>query len=122
MKFSRPRWSSSPKAPTAWSPPRRASPRLLRGKHTQEYAVGVKEIISLPQEKIEDRFNLAPHEGAAMDFVGVPFKGTVGGGFIYTAKEAIHVGAVMRIASLVEAKRNPSEILDAFKRHPRIRR
>lgn len=93
---------------------------LRKGKHAQEFAVGVKEIIGLPQEKILDRFNLAPHEGAAMDFVGVPFKGTVGGGFIYTAKEALHVGAVMRIASLVEAKRNPSEILDAFKRHPRI--
>ena len=94
--------------------------QLRAGKHAQEYAVGVKEIIGLPKEKIQDRFNLAPHEGAAMDFVGVPFKGTVGGGFIYTAKEAIHVGAVMRIASLVEAKRNPSEILDVFKRHPRI--
>ena len=98
----------------------RAALKLRGGKHTQEFAVGVKEIIGLPKEKIQDRFNLAPHEGAAMDFVGVPFKGTVGGGFIYTAREAIHVGAVMRIASLVEAKRNPSEILDAFKRHPRI--
>lgn len=94
---------------------------LKAGSHPQEYAVGVKEIIGLPREKIEDRFNLEAHEGAAMDFVGVPFKGTVGGGFIYTAKEALHVGAVMRIASLVEARRNPSEILDAFKRHPRIR-
>ena len=99
----------------------RAALGLQPGAHAQEYAVGVKEIIGLPREKIEDRFNLEPHEGAAMDFVGVPFKGTVGGGFIYTAKEALHVGAVMRIASLVEARRNPSEILDAFKRHPRIR-
>ncbi len=98
----------------------RAELKLKSGKHTQEFAIGVKEIISLPREKIQDRFNLAPHEGAAMDFLGVPFKGTVGGGFIYTAKEAIHVGAVMRIASLVEARRNPSEILDVFKRHPRI--
>jgi len=99
----------------------RAALGLTGGQHEQEYAIGVKEIIGLPREKIEDRFNLEPHEGAAMDFVGVPFKGTVGGGFIYTAKEAVHVGAVMRIASLVEARRNPSEILDAFKRHPRIR-
>lgn len=94
---------------------------LRAGRHEQEFAVGVKEIIGLPRAAIEDRFNLEPHEGAAMDFVGVPFKGTVGGGFIYTAKEAVHVGAVVRIASMVEAKRNPSEVLDAFKRHPRIR-
>jgi electron transfer flavoprotein-quinone oxidoreductase len=95
---------------------------MLVGTHPQEYAVGVKEIIGLPREKIEDRFNLEPHEGAAMDFIGVPFKNTVGGGFIYTAKEAIHLGAVVRIETMVQAQRNPNEILDAFKRHPGIRK
>jgi electron transfer flavoprotein-quinone oxidoreductase len=92
------------------------------GSHPQEYAVGVKEIIGLPAAKIEDRFNLESHEGAALDFVGTPFKDMVGGGFIYTAKEAIHLGAVIRIQSMVDAKRNPNEVLDAFKRHPCIRR
>jgi electron transfer flavoprotein-quinone oxidoreductase len=95
---------------------------LKRGKHEQEFAVGVKEIIGLPRAKIEDRFNLEPHEGAAMDFVGMPFKNTVGGGFIYTAKEALHLGAVVRIESLVKARRNPNDILDAFKRHAGIRK
>ncbi|MFH0908996.1 MAG: FAD-dependent oxidoreductase [bacterium] len=95
---------------------------LSGGRHPQEYAVGVKEIIGLPRAKIEDRFNLEPHEGAAMDFVGVPFKNMVGGGFIYTAKEALHLGAVVRIESMVKAKRNPNDILDAFKRHSGIRK
>lgn len=95
---------------------------LKSGRHVQEYAVGVKEIITLPKEKIEDRFNLEPHEGAALDFVGYPFEGLVGGGFIYTAKEAIHIGAVAKIETVVKSKRNPSEILDAFKRHPGIRK
>ena len=31
----------------------------------QEYAVGVKEVIALPAEKIEDRFQLTGNEGAA---------------------------------------------------------
>ncbi len=95
---------------------------LARGKHPQEFAVGVKEIIALPRERIEDRFNLEPQEGAALDFVGMPFRNTVGGGFIYTAKEYLHLGAVVRIQSMVEAKRNPNEILDAFKRHAGIRK
>ena len=95
---------------------------LRGGSHPQEYAVGVKEIIGLPRAKIEDRFNLEPHQGAAMDFVGTPFKGMVGGGFIYTAKEALHLGAVVRIESMVKAKRNPNDILDAFKRHAGIRK
>ena len=95
---------------------------LAAGRHPQEYAVGVKEIIALPRGKIEDRFNLEPHEGAAMDFLGEPFKNMVGGGFIYTAKENIHLGAAIRIASMVEARRNPNEVLDAFKRHPGVRK
>jgi len=95
---------------------------LRGGRHAQEYAVGVKEIIALPRGTIEDRFNLEPHEGMALDFVGVPFAGLVGGGFLYTAKECLHLGAVAKIETLVKARRNPSEILDAFKRHPGIRR
>ena len=98
-----------------------AALNLAKGSHPQEYAVGVKEIIGLPKSKLEDRFHLGPDEGAAMDFVGLPFKDMVGGGFIYTAKEVVHVGAVVRIASMVSAKRSPNEIIDAFKRHPVIK-
>lgn len=91
------------------------------GQHAQEYAVGVKEIVTMPRTKIEDRFHLGPDEGVAMDFLGQPFKDMVGGGFIYTAREAVHVGAVVRIESMVKAKRSPNDILDAFKRHPFVR-
>ncbi len=94
---------------------------IAKGAHPQEYAIGVKEIIGLPKAKLEDRFHLAADEGVAMDFVGVPFKNLVGGGFIYTAKEAIHVGAVARIQSMVDSKRSPNEMLDAFKKHPIVR-
>ncbi len=97
-----------------------ASLGLKTGKRTQEYAVGVKEIIGLPKEKIEDRFGLAPNEGAALDFFGVPFEGSVGGGFIYTGKEAIHVGFAARADSLVHSQSNPSDMLDRFKNHPRV--
>ena len=49
-------------------------------------------------------------------------EGLVGGGFIYTAKEALHIGAVAKIETLVQSKRNPNDILDAFKRHSGIRK
>ena len=94
---------------------------LRGGRHEQDYAVGVKEIIGLPRTTIEERFHLEPHEGIALDFVGVPFEGLVGGGFIYTAKEAIHIGAVAKIETIVKSRRNPNEILDAFTQHPGIR-
>lgn len=95
---------------------------LKRGKHLQDFAVGVKEIIKLPREKIEDRFHLLPHEGAALDFLGTPFAGVIGGGFIYTAKDTIHLGMAARIATLVEAKKSPNELIDAFKNHPVVRK
>jgi electron transfer flavoprotein-quinone oxidoreductase len=92
------------------------------GKHLQDFAVGVKEIISLPKERIEDRFHLSEHEGAALDFIGTPFEGMIGGGFIYTAKETVHVGVAARIETLVEAGRSPNQLIDAFKQHPMVRK
>ena len=95
---------------------------LRGGKTAQEYAVGFKEIISLPSETIEDRFNLEENEGTAMDFVGLPFEGMVGGGFLYTAREAIHLGVVIKIETLVTSGLTPNEIMDRFKQHPVVRK
>lgn len=93
---------------------------LNPGTKKQEFAVGVKEIIGLPKERIEGRFNILEHEGVALDFFGTPFEGITGGGFIYTGKEALHIGVVGRADSLEKAKTNPNEIMDKFKTHPRI--
>lgn len=95
---------------------------LNHGKIEQEYAVGVKEIIGLPRETLQDRFNLAENEGVAMDFFGVPFEGLVGGGFLYTAGEALHLGLAVKIETLVKGGFGPNEIMDRFKRHPVVRK
>lgn len=92
------------------------------GKTQQDFAVGVKEIITLGKGRIEDRFNLNANEGAAIDFIGVPFEGLIGGGFIYTGKEGIHVGFAARIESVVHSRLSPCEIMDGFKRHPVVKR
>lgn len=92
------------------------------GRIEQDYAVGVKEIIGLPKEKLQDRFSLEDGEGAALDFFGAPFEGLVGGGFIYTCKEAIHVGAVAKIETLTKAGWSPNELMERFKTHPVIRK
>jgi len=103
------------------------APKLLNdlgcrsAKTKQQYVVGVKEIIGLPREKIEDRFGLAENEGAALDFFGSPFEGTIGGGFLYTAKEGVHVGFAARADTIMSSKYNPNDIIDKFKRHPRIK-
>jgi electron transfer flavoprotein-quinone oxidoreductase len=88
----------------------------------QHFAVGVKETIALPASVIEDRFGLEPGTGAALDFVGAPFAGLVGGGFIYTQKETVGLGFAGRIASLQKAGLEPGEALERFKQHPEVRR
>ncbi len=95
---------------------------LKGGRVAQEYAVGVKEIIALPRGRIEDRFNLAGNEGAALDFFGVPFEGIIGGGFLYTARETIHLGFAARIESLKHARISPHEVMERFKAHPIVRK
>jgi len=92
------------------------------GRVRQEYAVGVKEILALPRATIEDRFQLDPHEGAAIDFFGLPFEGLIGGGFLYTAKESIHLGFAARIESLAHTGQSPNEVMDALKSHPVVRK
>jgi len=100
----------------------RARLNLRPGRVKQEYAVGVKEIISLPRGVIEDRFNLDPNEGVAIDFFGSPFEGLIGGGFLYTAKDSIHLGFAARIESLVHSGLSPNEVMDALKAHPVVRK
>ncbi len=92
----------------------------------EDFAVGAKEVIELPRETIEDRFGLSGDEGAAQLYVGDLTEGVVGGGFIYTNKESISVGVVLRIGSLASRISKIStamwEITEKFKSHPLIRR
>ncbi len=94
---------------------------LRSGRVKQDYAVGVKEIIALPRGRIEDRFNLESNEGAALDFFGVPFEGIIGGGFLYTARESLHLGFAARIETLARARLSPYEVMERFKAHPVVR-
>jgi electron transfer flavoprotein-quinone oxidoreductase len=83
--------------------------------------VGVKEILSLPEEKIRDRFQLNGNEGVAYEYFGYAAKGAIGSGFVYTNKDTISVGVGATIKSLLEHKLNPNDVLEHFKNHPAIR-
>ncbi len=94
---------------------------LRLGRVRQEYAVGVKEILGLPRGTIEDRFQLEPHEGMALDFFGSPFRGLIGAGFLYTARESLHLGFAARIESLARSGLTPNQVIEALKSHPAVR-
>jgi electron transfer flavoprotein-quinone oxidoreductase len=86
----------------------------------KDVALGVKEVIKLPKEVIEDRFNLKDGEGSISEVFGSPMLGILGLGFIYTNKDAVSIGLGVSLEELVEKKIKPYELLDKFKSHPTI--
>jgi electron transfer flavoprotein-quinone oxidoreductase len=82
---------------------------------------GVKEVIRLPQEVIEDRFGVTGNEGVVMEFVGSCTRGLPGGGFIYTNKDSISLGVVVQLSALLENRVKASDLIDEFKDHPAVR-
>lgn len=83
-----------------------------------DFAIGMKEIIELPESVIEDRFNLSGEEGAAQLLIGHCTKGIVGGGFIYTNRSSISVGLVVNISHLMEGKVEAHELMRQFNMNP----
>ncbi len=88
----------------------------------RDFAVGVKEVLELPEEKIEDRFGLSSGEGSAQLYLGDFTGGIPGGGFVYTNRDTISVGVTLRLGaySAGEARARTWEVLERFKSHPRI--
>ncbi len=87
----------------------------------KDVSLGVKEVIQLSEEAIDQRFQCRPGEGMAYTTVGST-NGVGGGGFIYTNKDTLSLGVVVKINSLSASGKQPHEILDQFKSHPSIAR
>lgn len=80
----------------------------------------VKEVIQLPRELIERRFNLTGGEGIAWEFIGSFTRGLPGGAFIYTNKDSLSVGVAVQLSALAEHNIRAVEILEEFKQHPAV--
>jgi electron transfer flavoprotein-quinone oxidoreductase len=94
---------------------------LRRKLSPREVKLGVKEVIKLPRDMIEQRFNLTGDEGIAWEFIGAATGGIPGGGFLYTNKESISLGIVVQLESLLENKVNASDLFDNFKAQSVVR-
>lgn len=87
----------------------------------EQIAVGAKELIELPAQVIEDRFNCNPGEGASWLWAGDSTHGRVGGGFIYTNKDSVSLGIVATLSDLIEAETPVYQMLEDFKNHDAVR-
>ena len=86
----------------------------------KEFAIGMKEIIELPEKTIEDRFNLANGEGAAQLFIGQCTRQIPGGAFVYTNRNSLSLGIVVYINQLIESKVEAYELMREFNSNPAI--
>lgn len=87
----------------------------------KDVALGVKEVIKLSKEKIEERFNLNDGEGAIYEIFGGSMLGMLGLGYVYTNKETVSIGLGISLDELAKRKLKPYEMLDEIKSHPSIK-
>ncbi|TLX85880.1 MAG: electron transfer flavoprotein [Thaumarchaeota archaeon] len=78
----------------------------------EELYFGVKVIIKLPERIIEERFNLDSSEGSAHLFAGDITSNLIGGGFLYTNRETLSLGAVYHYDSLLSNPITPSQLIN----------
>lgn len=83
-------------------------------------AVGVKSVIGLPRDVIEERFHIQGDQGAAFALVGDCTQGVAGGGFLYTNAESVSVGVVLRLDDLDAKGLSSSDVHDHLLAHPAI--
>ena len=97
----------------------------LRARRTpRDYAVAMKEVYKLDPSVIEDRFGLAPGEGAACLFMGSLTKGMFGGGFLYTNERSLSVGLVVSIEALMKegGQMESHRLMEEFVARPEVQR
>lgn len=93
----------------------------LRPQPPQHHlAVGVKAVVRLPASVIEDRFGVAPGEGAAHALAGDCTQGVGGGGFVYTNTDSLSVGLVLRLDDLLRQGKDAVEVFERFLEHPAV--
>ncbi len=96
---------------------------LRPAPRASSHALGIKEVIELPPQVIEDRWHLGAGEGAAQLFLGAVTGGLMGGGFLYTNSESISLGLVIGMEQLRarDGELASWQLLDDFKQLPTVR-
>ncbi|MGM9428506.1 FAD-dependent oxidoreductase [Hydrogenophaga sp. MI9] len=85
-------------------------------------ALAVKEILFMPEEVIQSRFNIKEDEGVVIELMGKVTEGMVGTGFLYTNKESLTIGVGCMLSDFKAnpLRTKPYELLEKLKKHPSI--
>jgi electron transfer flavoprotein-quinone oxidoreductase len=85
-------------------------------------ALAVKEILFLPEEVIQQRFNIKDEEGVVIELMGTVTEGMVGTGFLYTNKDSLTIGLGCMLADFKAnpLRTTPYALLEKLKKHPAV--
>jgi electron transfer flavoprotein-quinone oxidoreductase len=84
-------------------------------------ALGIKEVIQLDEDTIEERFNIGDRAGVAHEYVCGWTEGDVkAGGFLYTNRDTISLGVVVRLDSLWNQQKVSHDLMEEFRMHPSV--
>ena len=96
--------------------------RLIREWSPDKCSLGVKEVLDLPPEVIDERFQLSDGIGCEMGLFGYHLNGlNFTAATIYTNTDSVGVGAYARPSELADKHIKLHEQLEALKQHPYIR-
>lgn len=90
---------------------------LHKNYKPEQVALGVKEVIKLSPQTIEQRFNTQKNTGVIHTILGGPLKAMMGLGFIYTNKSSVVIGIGVSLEELQKRKLKPYELLNNIKKH-----
>ena len=88
----------------------------------QHVSLWVREVISLPSEKIEDRFLLEKDEGAVLAMLGYPTGQAIGLAGIFTNKDSLSLTLGMSVEKITQNRVSVPDLLARLKEHPYMRR
>ncbi|MEF8937608.1 FAD-dependent monooxygenase [Halobacteriaceae archaeon SHR40] len=91
---------------------------LMDWDEPEEWFQGVKAVVEMDPETINDRFDISDDEGDAHLFSGDLFDGVRGGGFLYTNESSLSIGTVFHLDSIADERAEPHELLDNLLTHP----
>jgi electron transfer flavoprotein-quinone oxidoreductase len=89
------------------------------GNDPTHVTLGVKEVLALPRDVIDQRFGVRGDDGVDIEVLGCT--GAVpGGGFVYTNADSVAVGVVLQVSALGASGRRPEAFIADLKAHPAI--
>ncbi len=91
---------------------------IKRAPGLSETSLGIKEVVKLGKDTINRRLSLEDDEGVAQFILGQPLHGLAGGGFLYTMKEYITIGAVIRISEFANKSHMAKDLVEDLRLNP----